>query len=397
MEKPSNLKVKKDMLSIGSMVQEILRALYFYGADYIVVRSGKREKLIHKEQLVGLLEKGKEKTTLEESFSMDLGEPMSARMQLEDISPRSSLLLFVQTGSGEEGELSLLTFGEYREMKIQENMVIMPDWWNIPLPLVHVDEDRVFLNATALEMIPGGDVLMAKQIERLLSERIVTIKEKNRERTFSLYPLAENTYLAEDISGDFEMAEDLVWWAAIGKAFVNRMKDNGLAVERLSAHETPPEDAAEIISCHWDNELVGRLAIRFPDDDAAVVAEPAVMPEETTEAVEPMLEKKQAAEDERVPEAEKPNTKKKKGASTTPEKKTGSRRKNAKEAPPKPSEADTPAIADADEDIAAETPVAGNSLRKSAAKNAYGMKPSVRAGKSTKDPKNGARKQVAEE
>ncbi len=359
MKKSEKIVVKKDMLSLLSTVQEILRALYFYGADYILVQSGKRERLLHKEQLVALLEQGREKATLEDVFTLNLNESIYAKMQMEDIPSMSLLLQFIQTGAGADGELSLSTFEEHRERKVIENTVIMPDWWGIPLPLVHIDDDRVFLNAVATEAIPGGAVSMARQIDRMRTDRIVIIKEKKKERTFSLTPLAENTYLVEDISGDFEMAEDLVWWAAIGRAFMSRMQENGLIVKRLSPFEDAPENVAEIIPCHWENELVGRLAIRLPE-----LAE--MKTEEKTEA---------QPKEEVIPKAvpvEEPVT----------EKKTLAPKKKTKVSERKPIKKKTETFEASDE------PAADTNLRKSAAKNAYGMKGSRPVAKPQKTADN---------
>ena len=419
MKKPEKLVVKKDMLSLLSTVQEILRALYFYGADYILVQGGKRERLLHKEQLVALLEQGREKATLEDTFTLNLNEPISAKMQVEDIPPASSLLQFMQTGEGAEGELSLCTFEEYRERKVRENMVIMPDWWGIPLPLVHIDDDRVFLNACATEAIPGGAVAMARQIDRMRAERIATIKEKKKERTFSLTPLAENSYFVEDISGDFEMAEDLVWWAAIGRAFVSRVQENGLVVKRLSPFEDAPENVAEVIPCHWENELVGRLAIRLPEEatePVAVEAEPkkkTTAPKEEEKEDRPSKEPvEKSSEETPQPTTPKPEAKKRKPspkkepllpeksaeepvketpkpAETKPEpkKKTAAPKKEKKKAEPvqKKKEPSPPAIlVDTESLDVVDEPAAGTNLRKSAAKNAYGMKGPKPAAKSKK-------------
>jgi hypothetical protein len=69
------------------------------------------------------------------------------------------------------------------------------------------------------------------------------------------------------------MAEDLLWWASIGSAFVRRMEKNGLLVRRISPFGTPPEDAAEVIPCSWEGELIGRLVIELPGEDGAEIAE----------------------------------------------------------------------------------------------------------------------------
>lgn len=256
--------VRSDMLNLASTVGEILRALYFYGADYIILTKGRKDRLLHKEQLVALLEQGRDEATLEDLMTMNLNEPLAAKMQIEDIPQDTGLLVFVQPGKGGAGGLSRMNFGEYREQKIKESMIVMPDWWGIPLPLFHTDDDRVFLNETAQGLVMGGASALLGQLDRIVRDRIATVKAEGVERTYSFAPLSENTYFIEDISGDFEMAEDLVWWAAVGKAFIQRMESNGLQVKRLSPYEEPPKNAAEVIDCSWEGELVGRLVFNLP-------------------------------------------------------------------------------------------------------------------------------------
>lgn len=271
--------VRKDMLSESSTVQEMLRALYFYGADYIMLVQGKMERLIHKDQLVALLEGGREEETLAQMATAELREPLRAKMQMESIPPASSLLLF------EDGELSGTTFEAYRQWKIERETLLLPEWWNVPLPVVYVDDERVLLNDSAQELIPGGAKAVSKELERLRTEGMIVVREKKRDRTFSLSLLAENTYFVEDISGDFEMAEDLVWWAAIGKAFLRRMEENGLVVRRLSPYEAVPDDVVETIPCAWEGELMGRLAIYLPADAGEAAIE---QPEPPIEREEPV-------------------------------------------------------------------------------------------------------------
>jgi hypothetical protein len=260
--------VKKDMLTSGSNVQAVLRALYFYGVDYIMTKIGQSEQLIHKEQLVSLLELGREMATIEDIVSVVLNKPMSARTQIEDIPPDTPLLMFVRKGEGPEGDLSRTTFGEYREQKLREAEIPLPDWWNAPLPLLYIDGTRLLMNARATETIPCDAETLARQIKSMLADKTITVKEKKREKTFSLLPLCENIFMAEDISGDFEMAEELVWWASVGRAFFNRLEENGALIRRFSPLQEPPETAAEVIPCFWEGELIGRLAVELPADMA---------------------------------------------------------------------------------------------------------------------------------
>jgi hypothetical protein len=258
--------VKNDMLTESSTVQEILRALYFYGTDYIMSIAGRRERLIHKEQLVALLENGRASSTLEDMMSAVLNEPLSAKMQIENIPHETPLLIFRQSRSNSPGSLECVTFEEYRELKVREAELMFPEWWGVPLPVLRVFEEMVLLNDSARELIPRDAQALTDQIDRIKRERIIVLKSDGQDKTFSLHHLTEGDFLMEDISGDFEMAEDLIWWASVGKALFRRMEENGLLMKRLTPLEDPPEGAAEVIPCSWEGELMGSLAIRLPDE-----------------------------------------------------------------------------------------------------------------------------------
>jgi hypothetical protein len=247
------------MLNTHSTVQEILRALYFYGSDYIMVAIGKNERLLHKDQLIALLEQRRELATVEDMLSVVLTEPLAARMSMENIHPSEALLVF------SNGELSGGTFESFRERRLMESKISLPEWWGVPLPLLHIKDDRLSLNDSALGLIPGGVRALAKQVGKIKKDKIIVIKGKKKERTFALSPLSDETFFIEDVSGDYEMVEDLVWWAAIGSAFVRRMEEDGLMVRRVSAHAESPSGAVEIIPCSWEGELVGKLAIELPE------------------------------------------------------------------------------------------------------------------------------------
>ncbi|MDR1509218.1 MAG: hypothetical protein LBS53_06230 [Synergistaceae bacterium] len=264
----SAAEIKKDMLTSDSNVQAVLRALYFYGADYIMTKIGPSEQLIHKEQLVSLLELGREVATIEDIVSVVLNKPMPAKMQIEDIVPETPLLMFVRKGEGPEGDLSRTTFGEYRELKIKEAEIPLPDWWNAPLPLLYIDGTRLLMNGRSAENIPCDAKTLVRQMKSMMEDKTITVKEKKKERTFSLLPICENIFMAEDISGDFEMAEELVWWASVGRAFFTRLEENGAVIRRFSPFQDPPETAAEVIPCMWEGEMIGRLVVELPGDDA---------------------------------------------------------------------------------------------------------------------------------
>jgi hypothetical protein len=292
------------MLKAESLVQEVLRALYFYGADYILLKMGHSEKLVHKEQMISLMELGHERTTVGEMSVMTLSEPAAARTRVEDVPPDTALLMFFRKGEGPEGALSMTSFGEYRERKIKEAETVYPEWWEAPLPLLYMDDERVALNGAAGAKIPCEAKELAAQADKMKRDGMITVKNKKRELTFSLHSLEENVYLIEDVSGDFEMAEELLWWAAVGKAFVRRVEENGAVVRRVSPLEAPPASAAEVLPCFWDNEPLGSVAIGMPGgaDGNETPAPGAVNEEKEDEAASP--DAKDAAEPDASPEPE---------------------------------------------------------------------------------------------
>ena len=65
-----NERVKGDSLFFSSTVQEVLRTLYLYGVDYLLVVRENCERLLHKDQFVAFLELGRERATLEDVLSV---------------------------------------------------------------------------------------------------------------------------------------------------------------------------------------------------------------------------------------------------------------------------------------------------------------------------------------
>ncbi|MDR1483088.1 MAG: hypothetical protein LBI74_10730 [Synergistaceae bacterium] len=264
---------RSEMLSMSSTPKEMLRALYLHGTDHLILCLNRRELFFYKDQIIELMGHGDADKTIDELISRSADERAATNAQIEE-APQDTPLLVFSLGKKDTGDLRFelvkTTFGEYRERRVRENTIVLPEWWSIPLPILHMTEDAIFLNDRALGLIPGGAMSLASQIDRIREDRIITLNGDGGEedRTFSLYALTDGSYLIEDVSGDFEIAEDLVWWAAAGRALVRRMEDRGVWIKRLSAYESPPENASEVIQCSWDGEIMGHLAIGLPSGES---------------------------------------------------------------------------------------------------------------------------------
>ncbi|GHV54222.1 hypothetical protein FACS1894216_13810 [Synergistales bacterium] len=268
--------VQKDMLTINSTTGEILRALFTYGAEYIMLIISGTEHLIRKDKVTWLMGQGA--ATMKEMLSMTLSGTLASKMNIENIPPATRMLLF------SNDELSVTTLGEYRNQRIIEKKGSIPGWWGVPLPLLNIKDNRALLNDTANANVTMRDNIKSNYIDKIREERLLVIGTGSNKKTYSFVPLTEHTYLIEDVSGDFETAEDLVWWASVGKAFVRHMEDNGLTVKRLPPKAPIPEgdSIAEVISCSWEDEAVGSLVIELPASETANIEGE---PEQKTESL----------------------------------------------------------------------------------------------------------------
>lgn len=262
-----NERIKGDSLFFSSTVQEVLRTLYLYGVDYLLVVRENCEKLLHKDQFVAFLELGRERATLEDVLSAFLVGHLVSRADMENVPPDTNLLIF------DGNELSETTFQEYRERRLQETTVVLPEWWDVPLPLMNMRGDEISLNETARKLLPQEPAMLKGKARKILREGIIAIRDKKEEKTLSLLPLTEETFLLEDVSGDFEMAQDLLWWAAAGRALTRRMEENGLVLKRLLPDERPPESAVELIPCSWEGESMGKIAVLLPAEEGTAKPE----------------------------------------------------------------------------------------------------------------------------
>lgn len=249
--------VRPDLLSEASPVQDMLRAMFLYGCDYFVLADKDGDCVFHKDRLVGLLEQGQEGVTLEKLRYLPAGEPPVSRARIEDAPPETQILRFADSA------LSKSDLAEYRRMKVEASQNLPPVWWQAPMPMFRVCGEVMEYNDAACALIPQNARLAARA-EEVLADSMLTCGENGRESTFAVTALDGGVYLLEDISGDFEMAEDLVWWAAVGRALVRRMEKNGLILNRLLPHEEAPADASEVLTCSWEGEEMGKLSISIP-------------------------------------------------------------------------------------------------------------------------------------
>ena len=245
-------------LSFSSTLGEIIRILYSIALDYCILRSIEREKIIglSKDQLVALLERGYSENKVDDLF--DLAENKAFK-------PLNSEVLSVELA---DVEVLAISEENGKIMKFSEanaNIELeYPSWWEVPLPLAILQRDKIFINMTANNLSISKPLLLIKISSLPLKQKefFVTLKDKENKKTHSVLfkQLDKKVYLIEDVTQDVETADDIVWWASVGKAFASRIESEGKTMKR-DGEGTDQFEIEEEISCDWDGKNIGKLCI----------------------------------------------------------------------------------------------------------------------------------------
>jgi hypothetical protein len=255
---------------LAPTVQDLLRQLFQEKAEYALIPRGEGRDLFTKDRIISLLERGWGGRPLEEC--------------LKELSPDDPGLL-----GGLPGDTPLLLVEGARIRSVRLRQVRegaaggsspspgvpflpvhraegAPAWFEAPLPLLRwVRGEEPRLNAGAVRLLPGGEERLS--LIRGLSEEqdVFSVGSGDRGKAFLLRPLGEGYYLLEDVSDDVRVAEDVAWWASVGKAFVERLERNGVRVRCCRGEEDPPGEG-EILDCAWEGHPLGRIRILCPEE-----------------------------------------------------------------------------------------------------------------------------------
>ncbi|QTX32895.1 hypothetical protein KAR29_02975 [Aminithiophilus ramosus] len=230
-------------LSEKSSIHDLLRALFRLNGELVRVRSGHKVRFFHKEQLFALVERGWGGKTLISLSS----EPGLGRAAVERLAPQTVVLDLL------EGRSCLSTVGE------SDSLPLSDPWFDVPLPVVCLHEGALLFNEEARSR--WGELQLPLETLR----NMATGEEEAFEsegRHFMIRHLGEGRYFLEDVSLDFLTAQEIVWWAAVGKALVSRMKENGASIERFAADSRRTREDKSLLPCVWEGNLLGYIAVR---------------------------------------------------------------------------------------------------------------------------------------
>lgn len=244
---PRRRKVEKNEVTLS----ELLRDLYLHGVEYCLLYSPPEgHPVFSKEQIVSVLEKGEsersvsELATLCSSFS-----PLKDLLEKNVLSKKDKLFVL------KDADLRILPVSTIAEMTGEEIGTGVPLWWDAPLPFVSWAGERFSANRKAAGLLDGIPLTRGEGSEFL--------RELPGGKCFLFREIHPCIFLVDDVSEDMGNAKEMTWWAAVGKAFVSRLRGKGFSVEKMTEDPLSAVDERdEILTCVWEDDIVGFLKVK---------------------------------------------------------------------------------------------------------------------------------------
>ncbi len=235
-------------------VDEALCLLFRHKAAAISVCLNGSSFWIRQEELVAAMERGFGGSPL----GHWLRSSHRCADEVEDFSPNESIVL-VEGASYrlvKVSELEGATAGEGR-----------PAWVNLPFSLIHRNAaGELSMNSVARDLLEGESSTLPSLLDQALKDKEALCVVNGR--SCLLRHLGHGYFTIEEIDEEVELAQEIIWQAAVGKALSERLKREGVEVRRLpnKDFDFPPDDAdGELILCSWGDIPLGYLLLKFQE------------------------------------------------------------------------------------------------------------------------------------
>ena len=281
LENLNNLKDERILfaLSRSSPLLDFLRAMYSLVLDYGVYLGDEKDAeplIFSKEQLVFLIERGHVDLLLKDLPKLERDEIIRAIDINEFAAPDKIQALIIEKRGVSIGTLA----GAFNP-----NQTEYPAWWTAPIAFAMCGRNKVKLNPAALNEFGA-------ELERLNAaalpekdEFIVELEGKDKPYFLSFRRLAAGIFTLEDCTGDLVEAQDISWWAGLGRLWINLLEAGGHTWRRLEnakdledlklnldldnidlnkvedLEKIEAASGAQILPCEWQDRFMGYLCI----------------------------------------------------------------------------------------------------------------------------------------
>ena len=234
-----------ESLTLRSPVSLLLRVLCAISCDVVWLDGDAGAFSMEREQIFALLERRGGDMAIRDVPSL---VPSGHNDTVRQMGESTSVLCISSEGT------RVTTLAKIR---FRQDEGVYPLWWEIPLPLVRYDGKNVACNKEGRKRF-GSRPFVAPAEEGDIPGEYFARSATNDSVVFVLRLLEAEYYTIEDVTEDMKRADDILWWASVGKALCLRMTENGSTVERVLENG---DVSAGDIPCVWEDKVVGYLKI----------------------------------------------------------------------------------------------------------------------------------------
>ena len=261
----------KSLTPRSSLVM-LMRTLYRMGLNYCVLPpSGEYAYVIvfTKEQLVSLIERSSSDSDpfiaeIPRRVAQGLFKPVAIFK-----SDSSSSDFVSSVGFAEPERLQVLVIEEdgAKVSSLKEALAPrvpdLPEWWEAPVPFamcgygkLHVNHTAMLMFGSDLKRIPIGDIPDK-------NEFLVTLEGGESRCSVTFRRLEGDIFVLEDSTSDITAAEEVAWWAAVGKAWASTLDQEKLSYRRCGEEEAERlrSEKTLVFPCEWGGELLGYFCV----------------------------------------------------------------------------------------------------------------------------------------
>ena len=259
----------KSLTTKSSLVM-LLRTLYRMGLDYCVLPPAVENAYVTvftKDQLVSLIERSNSEALIAEipkRVVQGLFKPAAI------FKSGASLSDFVSNGDFAEPEQLQVLIIEEDGAKVSSlkealtpRVPDFPVWWEAPVPFAMCGYGKLHVNQTAMLMF-GADLKRMPICDIPdKNEFLVTLEGGQSHCSVTFRRLEGDIFALEDSTSDISAAEDVAWWAAVGKAWAAKLDLEKRSYRRCGEEEAEPlrGEKTLVLQCEWGGELLGYFCV----------------------------------------------------------------------------------------------------------------------------------------
>ena len=246
-------------LNLDSSLSTLLRNLYLHGVEHCAPLVRGESAIFTKDQVVSILERG-----YGEKKVRDIPDLLSSSSGLRESSGNNQVKEKTSVLTVNEDGYEVLPAGSLDlSAPVPPVGGGVPSWWNAPLPLVSLASGKITLNEKARTLL--SDLPLDSFFDHRPNEKEFVIEPSSG--TFLFREIAPLVYIAEDVSADVSSAREISWWAAVGKAYVEKLRGEGKSTRRSdAAGSLKPNAGEESLPCIWEGKVLGYLLVRNGQD-----------------------------------------------------------------------------------------------------------------------------------